>query len=74
MDIETLKTHFLAKNELIVIGYLGMKRCYLNVTEEDAILRYCESDNISREQFDEYDIPIDKMSFDDEFGTYSLHE
>lgn len=51
---------------------MGLKRCYLNITKEQAIERYCESDNISLEDFDES--LIDIIEFDDEFGTYDVHE
>lgn len=29
-------------NKIIEIGYIGLKRCYLNVDEQEAIRRYCE--------------------------------
>lgn len=31
-------------NKLIAIGWRGVKTCYLNVTREEAIRRYTESD------------------------------
>ena len=61
-------------NKIISIGYTGDKQCYLNVDEETAIARYCKSEDYSREDFEEYDLSIDTIYFDDEFGTYSIWE
>ena len=61
-------------NKLISIGWIGVKRCYLNITEEQAIERYCKSENITRESFDEDDISVVIIEFDDEFGAYSVYE
>jgi len=61
-------------NKLISIGWLGIKRCYLNITEEQAIERFCKSENVTREKFDEDDISIDIIEFTDEFGAYSVYE
>ena len=61
-------------NKIISIGYLGIKRCYLNISKHAAINKYCKSENISIERFEVDDIPIDIIEFDDEFGTYSIHE
>ena len=60
------------KNKIISIGYIGVKRCYLNIDEEEAIKRYCNSENITRQKFDDDDISIDTIEFDDEFGAYSV--
>lgn len=49
-----------------------MKRCYLNITEEQAIERYCISENMTRKKFNEDDISIDIIEFDDEFGAYCV--
>jgi hypothetical protein len=32
------------KNTLVVIGYMGVKRAYLNMSEEDALQRHLESE------------------------------
>jgi hypothetical protein len=61
-------------NKLISIGYLGIKRCYLNITEEQAIERYCKSEDITREKFNDDDISIDIIEFDNEFGAYCVWE
>lgn len=34
-------------NTIISIGYLGCKRCYMNVGMDEAISRYMASENIS---------------------------
>ena len=33
-----------AKNRLVIIGWMGTKRAYLNVERDEAIRRYCESE------------------------------
>ena len=46
-------------NKIISIGYMGCKQCYLNIDEETAIARYCESESYTREGFeDDFDIDI----------------
>lgn len=62
------------KNKLISIGHLGIKKCFLNISEERAIKRYCELDKITIEQFESYDISIDVIEFDDTFGAYDVWE
>lgn len=61
-------------NKLISIGYLGIKRCFLNIDKNEAINRYCKSENITLENFEQDDIPIDIIEFIDEFGAYSVYE
>ena len=61
-------------NKLISIGYIGIRRCYLNISEDEAIERYCKSENITRQKFDKDDISIDIIDFVDEFGAYSIWE
>ena len=62
-------------NKIIAIGYVGTQRCYLNVDKEEAINRYCKSENITREEFDENTtISIDVVKFEDEFETYAIWE
>jgi hypothetical protein len=60
-------------NKLICIGYTGVMKCYLNITEREAIQRYIKSENISEKQMDN-DIQINQIEFDDEFGAYSVWE
>ena len=59
-------------NKLISIGYIGIKKCYLNITEEEAIRRYCKTENITRQKFDEDNISIFTIEFKDEFGAYEI--
>jgi hypothetical protein len=62
-------------NKIISIGYTGIKQCYLNVDEETAIARYCKSEGYTLEEFNEdFDIDVDIIEFDDEFGAYSIWE
>ena len=60
-------------NKLILIGLIGCKKCYLNITEEMAIKRYCESENLTRQQFeDEENISVETIDFKDEFSAYDI--
>lgn len=61
------------KNKIITIGYIGLKRCYLNVDKEEAMNRYCLSENITREYLEVNDISIHETEFDDEFGAYDIY-
>lgn len=63
------------KNKLICIGYTGLMKCYLNITEREAIQRYIKDENISETQMEmDNDIQINHIEFDDEFGAYSVWE
>ena len=63
------------KNKLICIGYTGLMKCYLNITEREAIQRYIKEENISETQMEmDYYIQINHIEFDDEFGAYSVWE
>lgn len=60
-------------NTLISIGYIGLKRCYLNLTEDEAIERYCKFENMTRNEFDEnVNISVRIIQFDDEFSAYDV--
>lgn len=61
-------------NNLITIGFIGLKRCYLNTTQDEAIDRYCKSENITRQEFDAADISVDNLDFNDEFSAYDTWE
>lgn len=61
------------KNKLICIGYTGIMKCYLNISEKEAIQRYIKEENISEEQFEtNNDIQINIIEFKDEFNAYSV--
>lgn len=63
------------KNKLICIGYTGLMKCYLNITEREAIQRYIKDENISETQMEmDNDIQINHIEFDNEFGAYSVWE
>jgi len=63
------------KNKLICIGYTGLMRCYLNITESEAIQRYIKDENISEKQMEmDDDIQINHIEFNDEFGAYDVWE
>jgi hypothetical protein len=59
-------------NKLISIGFTGIKKCYLNITEEEAIKLYCIAENLSIEQFNETKIPIDTFNFNIQFDAYDV--
>ncbi len=60
-------------NKLVSIGVPGSQTCYLNVSEEEAIKRFCERDNISQEDFKGI-YQVKSFEFDDEFGAYDVDE
>lgn len=60
-------------NKLISIGYIGLKKCYLNITEDVAIERYCKSENLTHQQFDDEDISVHIIDFNDEFSAYEIY-
>lgn len=67
------------KNKLISIGWLGIKRCYLNVSREEAIKRYVEeAENSILDDIDEHYLVrndlIEEFDFDDEFSAYDVGE
>jgi hypothetical protein len=62
------------KNKLIIIGFTGIKTCYLNVVFDEAVKRYIKSENITIEEFYEFETPIDVFKFDDEFNAYEVWE
>ncbi len=59
------------KNKIISVGYIGLQKCYLNISEEEAIKRYCKSENITVEEFDNN---LYIIEFEDEFKCYSIWE
>ena len=63
------------KNKLIVIGYIGCRKCYLNISEHDAIQRYIQMMNISETEFElDSDYLIEQYEFIDEFSAYDIWE
>lgn len=58
-------------NKIISIGVLGNQTCYLNISEEEAITRYCEKNKIVREDFW---YAVKSFEFADEFGAYDIDE
>jgi hypothetical protein len=63
-----------AVNTLISIGYTGDTRCYLNITTQEAIERYIESEGMTREEFNlNYGLNVVVIPFNDEFRAYSVY-
>lgn len=61
-------------NTLIVIGYTGNKRCYVNVPRDEAIRRYCERESTIYSPVTPEDIiqRVDEYVFDDELEAYDV--
>lgn len=59
-------------NTLIVIGWLGIKTCYLNVPREEAIARYLKEEDITDEKYIQ-DL-ITEFTFTDQFCAYDAYE
>jgi len=61
------------KNKLTVIGYLGDKSAYLNLSKEEAIRRFLDS-NLNFQDCVEEDVEkfynVKEFYFDDEFCVY----
>ena len=57
-------------NKIICVGYLGIKRCYLNVNKEDAVKRYLE---LLGEEMVGSEEQITEFEFTDEFGAYDVY-
>lgn len=53
------------RHTLIVIGWIGDKRAYLDVTREEAIRRFTESEEVAPK-----DDEIGEFTFTDEFNVY----
>ena len=66
------------KNKLIVIGWLGHKRCYLNVSRNEAVRRYVEQEmhgwettaEIAQMRQTTAESMTEEFEFDDEFSAY----
>lgn len=59
-------------NTLIVIGWTGIQRAYLNVPRDEAIRRYRASEDQPEDVWDKASLGyIEEFTFKDEFGTYS---
>lgn len=58
------------KNKLIVIGYLGIKKAYLNISREDAIKRYTDQEGLDMEYESRLIDEVQEFEFNDEFGVY----
>jgi len=61
-------------NTLIVIGWLGCKKCYLNISREEAIERYKRDDGTGEEEWVAIEEDIEEFQFEDEFSAYDVSE
>lgn len=61
------------KNKLTVIGYLGDKNAYLNLSKEEAIQRFMQDnlrdEDCNKEYVEKYG-NVEEFYFDDEFCVY----
>jgi hypothetical protein len=46
-------------------------KCYLNISNDDAITRYCKSMDIAIEEFDHTELTV--FYFSEEFEAYSVY-
>jgi hypothetical protein len=58
-------------NKLIVIGWMGVKTAYLNISREEAIARYMKSHGDDEPPPDDV---ITEFEFKDEFGVYDAYQ
>lgn len=54
-------------NKLIVIGWRGLKKAYLNLSREEAVRRYCETEG---ETPKEAEAKLSEVVFENEFSVY----
>lgn len=59
-------------NKIVCIGYIGLKKCYLNLSKEESIERYIKSEGITEEVFNNSYINVYEIEFDDEFCAYEI--
>lgn len=63
------------ENTIIAIGYIGIRKCYLNISEKEAIERYCKSEDIGPEHIiKDKNKYISTVTFKDEFQCYDVWE
>lgn len=60
------------KNRIVHIGYTGGMRCYLNMSDEEALKRYCESEGVT-EVYVKINEQIESFEFEDEFSAYQVY-
>ena len=59
-------------NKLVVIGWRGIRTCYLNITLQEAIDRFIKTEEITLEYFNSSEVGCEIIEFDDEFGAYEV--
>lgn len=55
------------ENKLVVVGWLGIRRAYLNVSREEAIARWMRDSSANEPPPDD---KVEEITFTDEFGVY----
>ena len=61
------------KNKIIIIGGIGSKKCYLNISKKEAIERYKESEKEFDDEYLNKKInELEELEFDDEFVVYNI--
>jgi hypothetical protein len=59
-------------NKLVVIGWMGIRICYLNIPLQEAIDRFLITEGMSLEDFNKTEVRYEVIEFDDEFGAYEV--
>lgn len=60
-------------NTIFVIGFIGNKTCYMNISLEEAINRYCKDNGLTLDEFNEtYKDDMEQITFVDEFNAYHI--
>jgi hypothetical protein len=72
--IEVERKKLKNKNKLISIGWSGIMKCYLNLTKEEAIDKYCKSQELTIEEFKNMELSYYEFEFDDSFEAYAVWE
>lgn len=67
-DTNYCERHQAKAHRMVVIGHIGGKHCYLDLTNDQAIRRYCSAKGIEPTEFDS-DL-LTAFEFNDQFEAY----
>lgn len=60
-------------NTIFVIGFMGGKTCYMNISPKEAITRYCKDNDLTLDEFNKtYKDDMKQITFIDEFSAYDM--
>lgn len=60
-------------NRLVVIGFTGVKRAYLNLSKDEAMRRYASAESVEIQDLEKSEF-TKEFAFEDEFGVYDAWE